>query len=1438
MARAQKELKLRLIPGAYSSTLMADTSPGIVRCFELPGHAWPASFVDSVVAAILSLAHVTDAVEFEVYKLSQRQDEAPARAGVRRVAASVMEKNNDLLRFIDEQAEIRGRVRPASLTFHSVDARAAGAQKATEHWNKIALPDHCRALILADAALAARNQERWARAQVVGLQRPLVAPSDKLLLLPIIEELPTLVLPLVAEEPEEAWTPWLDYLTSLPAVSKQRHELLQRFVTELKGTGGSKRMLLARSLKAQEITHTGLHPAYTAASRAWVASLPDDDAAFLPLAEHIFRAPHTAVHRQICPTLGQPANTERQARCVSRLRTQSTHALQSDLATMRIDYSAAGVRELDLPEDRRAIAVCTRWYFWEHTPTFDRLRLLWMSAVGSEHAADVVLWLKALHDEVWTARGHENVQELKLLNIARFFACTERTPANRSPSYGRACDPVDAASLAQAILQLPLPTEPAAAACWTAALRAETKRAAGLSALPSRKPTSDFVRFDSYSRFAARPDFRTQPSIEMLAETLNRLNKLCATWATFTVPLLLISGPNAERLWPLLEDSRAQVLICGQKMAPRSGGSAAHGGIAPVRRQLLALPGRVEVRSAVLAQLSKTEELCRSQIAEPYRAQCNALWVRRLTAVLEQAERRVEGIEHSAAIFLETVLETFWRAAIDPLLQLLASFPALNRLRTGGTECTYSPDFLNFVERVIGPLALGPAAAIVLTEWMLVSPSHVEFLAQADVLHWLKLPSKCMEDLSAQEKRFAEVAAPELNGLHFSEAAERRHIAFHSVLQFRRRLQLAVALRDRFGLLPQLLQLPMEASGSWSQLQVLGLTARSNVSKLHSLKRPFVSLKEQQRVAPWRQPVAFKACLTASATEALLAATEAQWQLTAAIAEVTQFVEETIRADWDSWCRLRRSSAGRDVLELLRLGAPACGSPTPLQFFLAGATLVSWAKRTDLSEALSYAQQYAQLCDKQLPTRLIEERLVLRLQRSPERRLADARQRRMQVEGWAESQRQLFSKRSKSKGALDGLQARMWGAGADVQCWAVDQELLAPSPSTLRALRSDLSAEQWYASWRKSGQPSQETRRHEIELVRFVLCNPAPAAAPIGPWKPNPLRLGYAQPSELAALDPRGACERALSVSDISQPSLRRLVAPDAVPELAWLALLLQADHADGSSSKLSLAQSYGHKRLFEPITHSIELWPLFAKELKAEDCASDATLLAALARQGSPVPRASAIAAHHALLGPTGDYRVAGAKLLARLTQALPGCTAPSPIIEERELSDATDGPHITRAERARLDRYEHLGEQRWFKEERLASFFAPASLAAAWKVQDDIHRTHPLARPCKVVNRHEDEKELDVVHWSDTGQFPPELQLDQPPCAQPVVLCPRTAGRRVMAGNLQCGSFRPNEYTEYMGAVGGCEFRGRMQQSLRHTYEARGLRFMTTPRILKIAS
>ena len=881
---------------------------------------------------------------------------------------------------------------------------------------------------------------------------------------------------------------------------------------------------------------------------------------------------------------------------------------------------------------------------------------------------------------------------------------------------------------------------------------------------------------------------------------------------------------------------------------------------------------------------------------------------RRLVLTLRQAAAAAcLALGDPVPIFLETFYEQLSRAAEEPLLQLLRACPSFDAVRKGrGERFAYSQALKNFAQCGLAPLCLGPATTLYVLHWVLAHPECLSALAElgVDAEPWLRplaaLP-RYEPPLDEGERRFlTQVAA--FSELSDSDFERQRQLAAGGVVLLRRRLLAAAHLRRALpaGVSREVLRtLPLARGGRgsqlWTQLEVLALLPRTDPARLAEEMRASVGAA----LAGQRKPPEEAALvglgdgspLGARAVEEHNKAALAQLELSEAVRCVRHFVERTVRSNWSRWTQARKqlgwAVGGRTYLENLASGPPEDERDSPsikLEYFLAACILHRrFEGHVGLVAMLEEAEDYAACCTPPLPgeeaarivaaLRLLRQELVHHMHRVPGGALAraDARQRRQQVEAFCHGKRDLFPDRPPPRGVLDGFGHRIWGESDDVRCWVSEGEAVRPWPRVRRALRADNLAEAWYTAWcagqaraflarRRSYQ--HELDRADTELARDVLCNPGLRGllTPEGRvrrvrhgWEPDSTRLGYAQLPFLEAKDPRGAGNPPLGAHEIKQPVLRRLVAEAAVPDVAWMACLLRADFVDAGGgttpSRLALAQCPRHKRALEPLTHAVELWPLFAARLRDEDLASDATLLAGLAREGSPVPVASRVAAHHALVGldPREDYTVAGPSLLAKLAArraALPAPLPPSPVWDELDLTGRTpkrrrdSGPleaHVVQqpvAAEARLARFVELGEEAWFEAEGLREHWSEQQRAVDWAAHKLSNRrhTHLICRPCDHFYRHvwvAETMRLPKTPWCDAGLLPERLRLDHVPLSQPAVICPRTSGRRVQGGSLQFGSFRREEYFRYVGDLGECVLFGQDQQTLLRTLEERGLVF-----------
>ena len=916
----------------------------------------------------------------------------------------------------------------------------------------------------------------------------------------------------------------------------------------------------------------------------------------------------------------------------------------------------------------------------------------------------------------------------------------------------------------------------------------------------------------------------------------------------------------------------------------------------------------VPVLAAHVARQDDAERSCRELLAaDELRGGLEQQWRRRLVLTLRQAAAAAcLALGDPVPVFLETFYEQLSRAAEEPLLQLLRASPSFDAVRKGrGERFAYSQALKNFAQCGLAPLCLGPATTLYVLRWVLAHPECLAALAElgADAEPWLRplaaLPSY-EPPLDEGERRFLRQIAA-FSELSNSDFERQRQLAAGSVVLLRRRLLAAAQLRRGLpGVYRDVVRALPLARGRrgaqlWSQLEVLALLPRTDPARLAEEMRASVGAA----LAGHRKPPEEAALaglgdaspLGARAVEEHDRAALAQLELSEAVRCVRHFVERTVRSHWSRWTqeRLQQGWAvgGRTFLENLASGPPEDDRDTPsvkLEYYLAACILHRrFEGHVGLAAMLEEAEAYAACCTPPLPgdeasrtvaaLRLLRQELVHHMHRVPGGALAraDARQRRQQVEAFCHGKRDLFPDRPPPRGVLDGFGHRIWGESDDVRCWVAEGEAVRPWPRVRRALRADRLAEAWYTAWcagqtraflaRRSSY-QHEVDRADTELARDVLCNPGLRGllTPEGRvrrvrhgWEPDTTRLGYAQLSFLEAKDPRGAENPRLGAHEIKQPVLRRLVAEAAVPDVAWMACLLRADFvgAGGTTpSHLALAQCPRHKRALEPLTHSVELWPLFAARLRDEDLASDAALLAGLAREGSPVPVASRVAAHHALVGldPRENYTVAGPTLLARLAArraALPAPWPPSPVWDELDLTGRSpkrrrgSGPleaHVVQqpvAAEARLARFKELGEEAWFETEGLREHWSEQRRAEDWAAHRLANRRHLhlLCRPCDHFYRHvwvAETMRLPKTPWCDAGLFPERLRLDHVPLSQPVVICPRTSGRRVQGGSLHFGPFRREEYFRYVGDLGQCVLFGQDQQTLLRTLEERGLVFL----------
>lgn len=526
-----------------------------------------------------------------------------------------------------------------------------------------------------------------------------------------------------------------------------------------------------------------------------------------------------------------------------------------------------------------------------------------------------------------------------------------------------------------------------------------------------------------------------------------------------------------------------------------------------------------------------------------------------------------------------------------------------------------------------------------------------------------------------------------------------------------------------------------------------------------------------------------------------------------------------------------------------------------------------------LDDVMRYSQQYGEdllggpFKNVHRSASSLRSLLTPHKNRTPTEKVADALLRRKQTESFAEIMRDLYCDRPRSKGVLDAFGHRIWGVGADM--WTAEGERIQPSAAVLRALRSDPVAEAWneaFATRDKLPQDYQHDReRSDAELARDVLCDPTNRGVRNDhgdivrmrrSWKANPKRLGYA-----AALDVEktagfassclgGAIDAKLGAHEIHQPVLRRLVAVENVPQVAWFACLLRAPLLHGAPSHLALAQCPYMKRALEPLTHSIELWPLFVLRFSLTDFDCDASLISAFAREGAPVPRASCVAAHHWFLGANTDYdfNTACDALLQKMRNALqvgewPKPWKPSPIWDEKDLRGKKQSASSTsvckysismcKEDALHLESFLESSENDWFAANDLLTYFSQSNRAKDWVLHQSRH-SRALRRLCRPPERFNRRNwilhyELPFTPWCDTGIMPVNMRLSAPRLDHPAVLSARSAGRKVQAGSLLFGPYNRKDYHRHIGDIGECILFGQRQQMLLRTLQQRsGLLFI----------
>ena len=929
-------------------------------------------------------------------------------------------------------------------------------------------------------------------------------------------------------------------------------------------------------------------------------------------------------------------------------------------------------------------------------------------------------------------------------------------------------------------------------------------------------------------------------------------------------------------------------------------------GVVPVAPLWRGPPNGAEAAAAVsgiLARLDEAEAAHRAKLAEPLRPRLLALWQRQHTTCLRSAAcASVLGLGHPASLFLEAFLEQLSRASEEPLLRHLRGLPAWTALRTGRDgNLVYSQEMKRFVREVLAPLCVGPAATLRVLQWL--GPCHTGLAAAGwHARSWLGLCKPEESRLREDDALFLDDVAPTL-GLWQLEWARHRFEARPALARLRGRALLAGQLHaagaPTWLLQAAIAQLPdappvlprapgarrSRASAAPSQLELLALLQSTDTAP-----RDMRALRAQL-TAPEASPVDLRSVLRgldslgesgapppqpALDAAPLLEAWEQQAALSEAVHRTAHFMDHHVRREFERMSFSQTADAALSIEE--KLGAAYVQERADLrdrhlEFYLAGAILLRSRRRVDLGAALEDALEYCAafyLKEDRLALaealRLVQRELLCHLHRVPGGRLdmAHRSQRRQQVDAFAKAQREIYFDRPRAKGVLDGFCHRIWGESDLVRCWIADGELVQPWPRVLRALAADRLAQAWHCEWSQGlsearAEHPHDAGRADTELARDVLCQPLPsrglrdAAGAVRRarvhWAPDLGPQGCGRPclSALEALRPGDARARPLlGAHEVSQVFLRRLVAH--VADTARLAVLLREPLLGDQESQLAIATNPRQKRALEPLTHSVELWPRFLRQVGtprllalAEEEGGD--LLGALGEAGSPVPVASWVAAHRWLcrMHPgvvQDDYTLAAPpaalRALAAAIRKLPPPLRPSPVWDDREFLGKRRPPGcelqqpVAAATRLRL--FQATDEDAWYASQALGAHFGPESRASAWQRLDQRKRAGQdlLARPCALLSRRlwVCDRGLAMTPWDDAGCLPEIFQRCDVRC--PVVICPRASGRQLLGGFLPFGQYAPSEHARYVGDMGECILSGAEQQTLARAFRARGLSFL----------
>ena len=894
---------------------------------------------------------------------------------------------------------------------------------------------------------------------------------------------------------------------------------------------------------------------------------------------------------------------------------------------------------------------------------------------------------------------------------------------------------------------------------------------------------------------------------------------------------------------------------------------------------------------------TKSRQLQEGALAD----QLESLWKRRLVVAIRQAAAMASvAFGDPVCTFLETCMERLSRSSEEPLLRAIKTNSDFDTLRKGGTErLLYSQEVKAFVQYALAPLCLGPATSLCVLSWFLADTSglpkvlraYTDSLYKSYSLFRLQARFPVLRTglgenhrFTAQEHEFLLRVAP-YSMMPYSNFEHTRQRAMGLVVMCRRRLLNAACFARFFEVRPKILATALlraialtpsiDTGVLWTQNELLALLNSTDpgvvaerlaehapASALEIFPRPPMPLELDLESQP----------LAEDLVASFIAASAWQLQLLEAVHHVRNFAETYVKNAW------RQMNAENAFSALESLGVHA--GAQELERFLVGAIVHRSTTYDDLAAFLGDVEEYAAHCLVDVEARRSKEavqclraELLHFLHRTPELKEAHAKQRRRQVESFCHVQRNLYFDRPRPKGVLHGWGHRIKGESDEIRCWIVEGEPVRPWPRVRRALAGDAIAEAWHSAWcvtsKQYKKRQHDISRADVELARDILCDPLNRGftdtngrvqrARLN-WDPDLTALAVPLPTALEALDPRTPARPKLGAHEIRQPVLRRLVAPENVPDVAWMECLLRAD-INGKPSHLALAQCPQMKRALEPLTHSIEMWPFFAQRFSLDDLLDESTLLAAFAREGSPVPVASKVAACHALipneirgcsLGPAlpNGTLLSKLRLLLQLRTAWPHSAKPSPIWNEKDLTGRAAkrrrmqqsgadtalpfyAVELPRSQAKRLLRYESCeSEARWFQEEGLQTYWDSEQRLSDWRehqVRNSVKRE--LCRPCIHYYRRlwvMEYQQLHMTPWCDAGHLPDQLQLHSAKLNQPAIFCSRSSGRRVQGGSLHYGPYTRSDHMRYVGEIGECVLFGHRQQTILRTLQQRGLVFI----------